>query len=56
MLTTTMKNKMTETAGEYVTTPGYVYPGPNTTELEVKAQLTHNGATAGEVLVTVTYV
>ena len=45
-----------ETAGEYVTTPGYVYPSSSTSELEVKAQLTHNGATAGEVIVTVTYV
>ena len=45
-----------ETAGEYVTTPGFVHPTSSTTELEVKAQITHNSSTAGEVIVTVTYV
>ena len=45
-----------ESAGEYVTTPGFVYADSNTTELEVKAQISHNSATAGEVIVSVTYV
>lgn len=45
-----------ETVGQYTTTPGYVYAASNTTELDVQARITHNGATAGEVTVTITYV
>jgi hypothetical protein len=45
-----------ESVGQYTTTPGYVYDASNTTELNVQARLTHNGATAGEVTVTITYV
>jgi len=45
-----------ESTGQYTTTPGYVYPSSNTTELDVQARLTHNNATAGEVTVTITYV
>lgn len=45
-----------ESVGQYTTTPGYVYPATNTTELNVQARITHNGATAGEVTITITYV
>jgi len=45
-----------ESVGQYTTTPGYVYPSSNTTELDVQARITHNNATGGEVTVTITYV
>lgn len=43
-----------ESNGSYTTTPDFHYTG--STELEIKANLEHYGATAGEIKVTVTYV
>lgn len=43
-----------ESAGSYTTTPDFHYSG--STELEIKANLEHFDATAGEIKVTVTYV
>ena len=43
-----------ENAGSYTTTPDFHYTGSS--ELEIKANLQHFGATAGEIKVTVTYV
>ena len=43
-----------ESSGSYTTTPDFHYTG--STELEIKANLEHFGATAGEIKVTVTYV
>jgi hypothetical protein len=43
-----------ESAGSYTTTPDFHYTGSS--ELEIKANLQHFGATAGEIKVTVTYV
>jgi hypothetical protein len=50
---TTDENDL-EGNGSYTTTPDFHYTG--TTELEIKANFEHFGATAGEVKVTVTYV
>ena len=49
------QNDLTD-VGQYTTTPGYVYPSTETTELEIKAKITHNNATSGVVTVTITYV
>ena len=43
-----------ETTGSYITNPDYHYSGAS--ELEVKCSLSHFGATAGDIKVTVTYV
>jgi hypothetical protein len=43
-----------ESAGSYTTNPDFHYTGA--TELELKANLSHLGATQGEIKVTVTYV
>jgi hypothetical protein len=43
-----------ESTGSYTTTPDYHYAGA--AELEIKANFTHYGSTAGEIKVTVTYV
>ena len=40
--------------GSYTTTPDFHYTGSS--ELEIKANLEHYNATAGEIKVTVTYV
>jgi hypothetical protein len=43
-----------ESTGSYITNPDYHYSGA--TELEIKANFTHYGATSGQIKVTVTYV
>jgi hypothetical protein len=48
-------NAMDE-AGSFEATPDFIHPSSETQDLEVRARCTHNGATAGNVTVKLTYV
>ena len=43
-------------ATSFEATPNYLYPSTETQDLEVRARCTHNGASAGTVVVKLTYV
>jgi len=45
-----------EEAATYSASPNYLYPETQTTDLQIKARITHRNALQGEFTVSVTYV